>query len=99
MKLRRFSWDLPMTILEAADRRYLDRETEHEIAVKQVHLRGRSRRLMIAYDRRANVVEIVTIHPIKSGTGKVKSERRKMGETWLKGCRKHSMIVRVIVST
>jgi hypothetical protein len=55
-----------MTILEAADRRYLDRETEHEIAVKQVHLRGRSRRLMIAYDRRANVVEIVTIHPIKS---------------------------------
>ncbi len=64
LELRRFPTDLPRKIFEDADRRYRNGETGHIIAVKQVRLRGRTRRLMIAYDKTQHVIEIVTIHPI-----------------------------------
>lgn len=80
LELRRFPADLPRKIFEDVDRRYLDKETGHEIAVKQVLLRGKWRRVMIAYDRNGHVAEIVTIHPISN-----EQERSKMKEgRWMR---------------
>jgi hypothetical protein len=57
LELRKFGTDLPRKIFENADQRYLDGETGHIIAVKQVRLRGRTRRMMIAYDETERLVE------------------------------------------
>ncbi len=78
LELRRFSPELPRKIFEAADRRYLDEETGHIVAVKQVRLRGRAQLLMIAYDRTQHGIEIVTIHPIS----KQQEKSRTKGGRW-----------------
>jgi hypothetical protein len=79
LELRRFPADLPRKIFEDADRRYRNGVTGHVIAVKQVRLRGRTRRLMIAYDE-THVIEIVTIHPISE-----EQERSRVkGRRWIR---------------
>lgn len=64
LELRGFPTELPREIFENAERRYSNGATGHRIAVKQIRLRGGTRRLMIAYDETDHGVEIVTIHPI-----------------------------------
>lgn len=64
LEIRRIPEDYPRIIYEDPDDRYYDIEEERLISIKQLHYNGRIRPMMIAYEEKGDVAEIVTIHPI-----------------------------------
>lgn len=67
LRIRRIPWKLPERIYREAEERFHDSVTGHEIAVKRLVYGRRLREVMVAYDRRAGIVELVTIHPLRPG--------------------------------
>lgn len=66
MKLRGIPHELPKKIYLEARERYSDEATGHGIAVMVCKLHGKSREMAVSYDENNKIVELVTIHPIKS---------------------------------
>ncbi len=79
LRMRKIPYKLPLTIHRFAEERYFDTATMHHIAIKHVRY-GKQRTLfMIAYDKKKETVEIVTIHPISEAQIKARVE----GKRWI----------------
>ncbi len=66
MKLRGIPHELPKKVYLEAKERYSDVATGHGIAVMVCKLHGKSREMAVSYDEKNKIVELVTIHPIRS---------------------------------
>lgn len=66
LKIRKISQDLPKYILKYADEHYYDNLSRHLIAVHQVEFKGKIREMMVSYDVKKDVIELITIHPLKT---------------------------------
>ncbi len=64
LETRDIPYDLPRRIFEQAREHYYDSLTKHYIAIHRVEFQGKLREMALTYDKRKNVVEIITIHPI-----------------------------------
>ena len=65
LKTRNIPYDLPRSVFEQAKEHYYDNLTKHYIAIDRVRFEGRIREMALTYDKRENVIEIITIHPIR----------------------------------
>ena len=65
LKTRNIPYDLPRKIFEQSEEHYYDNLTKHYIAIHQAKFEGKVREMALTYDKRENVVEIITLHPIK----------------------------------
>jgi hypothetical protein len=77
MVIRGIPERLPETVFREADNRFHDEITGHFIAIKEALYGGKRRLIMVAYDTKNDVVEIITVHPIGRGQveARVKSKR------------------------
>jgi len=66
MKLRRVPHDLPKRIYLNAKDRYWDLITLHYIAVMICDFNGKQKEMALSYDEKDKIVELITIHPIKT---------------------------------
>ncbi len=80
LRIRNLPHELPKTIYRLADQRYFDTSTMHNIAIKQVKYGKKNIFFMIAYDKKKDAVEIVTIHPINEEQIKARVESKR----WIK---------------
>ena len=80
LALRNIPKSLPHSIYDEAEERFIDLETGYIIAVKEVHIYGRNRDIMIAYQQEDDEIVILTIHPLKDNQ---KENRITIGR-WLK---------------
>ena len=79
LKARGISYDLPKNIFRLAVEHYYDSITEHYIAICQVEFEGKTREMALTYDKSDDVVELITIHPIRlyQKISRIKSGRWK----------------------
>lgn len=79
LRIRKIPHDLPYKIFRDAKEHYYDTQTNHYIAVCEVKFEGKIREMALSYDRHQNLVEIITVHPIKSYQkhGRISSGRWK----------------------
>lgn len=63
--LRKISSDIPREIFERAKEHYYDALTRHFVAVHAVEFKGRSREMALTYDKKGNLIEMITVHPLK----------------------------------
>jgi hypothetical protein len=80
LKLRNINHDLPKKIYVEAKDRYYDEETGHEIAVMEVDLYNKKREVMLAYSVESDAVNLLTVHPLKTG----QKENRIQAGRWRK---------------
>ena len=82
ISLRRFSKDLPLRVYKEAERRFYDERSGHFMALKKMFYAGRERFIIVVYDVRNGVVELITVHPISEEQIEhgVKSGRWKLVE-------------------
>ncbi len=66
MKLRKVPHDLPKQIYLNAKERYRDEITGHCIAVMISDVHGRHREMAVSYDEKDKIVELITVHPIRT---------------------------------
>lgn len=64
LNIRKIPYEYPKIIYSDADQRFFDVLEGKDIAVKKLKYTRRIRNMMIAFEKKGNVVEIVTIHPI-----------------------------------
>ncbi|MBW1698667.1 MAG: hypothetical protein JRK26_17925 [Deltaproteobacteria bacterium] len=67
LSLRNIEYDIPKKVFQNADERYFDNETGHLIAVSESELYGKTRELMVAYEKEDDTITLLTIHPLKRG--------------------------------
>ena len=65
LKLRKIDYDLPREVLLNARLHYFDTLTKHYIATYETEFKNKSRDLAVTYDKKGDLIEIITIHPIK----------------------------------
>jgi hypothetical protein len=82
ISLRNIPYHLPRRIFQEANARYYDSLTRHYVALGQVLFEGRHRDMVVVYDKKNNLIEIITVHPIKpyQKQGRVASGRWKKYE-------------------
>lgn len=82
LKARGISCDLPKNVFRLATEHYYDSLTEHYIAIRQVEFAGKTREMALTYDKSDDVIEVITIHPIKfyQKISRIKSGRWKKYE-------------------
>ncbi|MFQ5711883.1 MAG: hypothetical protein ACE5GD_08925 [Candidatus Geothermarchaeales archaeon] len=66
MVIRGVPEELPEMVFRGAERRFRDEATGHFVALKKTSYAGKRRLIMVVYDVKDGVVEIVTVHPISS---------------------------------
>jgi len=64
MVVRGIPKDLPQIVFHEAESRFHDEITGHHVALKEVSYAGKRRLIMVAYDIKDDIVEIITVHPI-----------------------------------
>ena len=64
-KIRGIPHDFPRRIFQHAKEHYYDNLTKHYIALHQIRFEGELREMALAYDQEKDLVEIITLHPIK----------------------------------
>jgi hypothetical protein len=79
LELRGFPYDLPKDICEGAEEYYYDTSTSNYVALKRLTYAGKRRTMAVTYSRHEDVVEIITIHPIKEG----QKEKRIRSGRWV----------------
>ncbi len=67
LKLRGFPHDLPKEIYERAEESYYDTSTSNYVALKRLNYAGKMRTMAVTYNKHEDMIEIITIHPIKEG--------------------------------
>ena len=65
LKVRNIPHDLPREIIQQAKEHYYDTTTKHFVAIQQVEFEGKNREMALTYDKKEDLVEIITTHPIK----------------------------------
>jgi hypothetical protein len=66
LKVRNIPSSLPKKILRQAKEHYYDRLTGHYVAVHKLEFNNKVREFALTYDKRENVVEMITVHPIRA---------------------------------
>lgn len=65
LKIRNIPYDLPLKVFKQAKEHYYDNLTRHYIAIHHVEFVGKLSEMALTYDKKENVIEMITIHPIK----------------------------------
>ena len=65
LKIRDIPHDLPRKIFQQAREHYYDNLTNHYIAVHKIEIGGKIREMALTYDKEKDLVELITVHPIK----------------------------------
>ena len=65
LKLRGIPSHLPKTIFKEAKEHYYDNLTRHYVAVHKLTFNNKLREIAVTYDKKEEVIEIITIHPLK----------------------------------
>ena len=66
LKIRKVPDDYPRKIYENPEQKYFDLIEGTNIAIKKLKYNKKLRNMMIVYEKKGNVIEIVTIHPRSS---------------------------------
>ncbi len=80
LQLRNIEYELPETIFNRSNERYLDEETGYLIATITIELYGKIREVMLAYIIEGDYAKLLTIHPLKEG----QKEKRVRSGRWRK---------------
>lgn len=64
LRLRDVPEQYPKLIFEKAEQRYYDTTEKTHIAIKRLDYNHKPRNMMVAYEMKADSIEIITIHPI-----------------------------------
>jgi hypothetical protein len=65
LKVRKIPASLPKKVLKDAKEHYYDNSTGHYVAVHKIEFNDKFREVAVTYDKKNNVIEIITIHPLK----------------------------------
>jgi hypothetical protein len=65
LKIRDIPSHLPEKIFKEAKEHYYDSLTKHYVAVHKLRFNNKLREIAITYDKKEEVIEIITIHPLK----------------------------------
>lgn len=65
IKLRNISEKLVKDIYLTSNEKYFDNVTKHQVAIKNIKYKEKTRDMVICYDEFDDRVEIITIHPLK----------------------------------
>ena len=57
---------MPKKLLKDAKEHYYDRLTGHYVAVHKLEFNNKTREFALTYDRKGDVIEVITVHPIKA---------------------------------
>lgn len=77
LKVRNIPSQLPKKIFKEAKEHYYDSLTQHYVAVHKLRFINKPREVAVTYDKKGEVMEIITIHPLKvyQKTARVNSGR------------------------
>ena len=64
LKIRKFSEEYPRKIFDSPERKFFDIAEKTKIAIKKLYYNNKVRDLMIVYEEKDDLIEIITIHPI-----------------------------------
>jgi hypothetical protein len=65
LKVRNIPSHLPKKIFKEAREHYWDSLTHHYVAVHKLRFINKPREVAVTYDKKGEVIEIITIHPLK----------------------------------
>ena len=65
LKVRGIPSHLPKKIFKEAKEHYYDSSTRHYVAVHKLRFNNKLREVAVTYDKKGEVIEIITIHPLK----------------------------------
>ena len=65
LKMRDIPSSLPKKIFKESKEHYYDCLTAHYVAVHKLRFKNKFREFALTYDKKENVIEIITVHPIK----------------------------------
>lgn len=65
LELRKIPEDYPRIIYQTPEQKYYDVTEKYYIAIKKLRYNKKMRSMMIAYEPKGQVIEIITIHPIE----------------------------------
>ena len=65
VKIRDIPSNLPKIIYKESKETYLDTETSYHIATKKVMYKNKKRDMIVVFEELADVMRIITIHPLK----------------------------------
>lgn len=65
VKQRKISLRLARKIYDNASARFFDKLRNHHILIAKMSVRGKSRKLMLTYDKTNDRIEFITVHIIK----------------------------------
>lgn len=80
LKVRNIPNEYPKLIYKNPEQKYYDVVERKFIAIKKLKYNNKTRDMMIAYEEKNEVIEIVTIHPITEE----KIINRTINERWIK---------------
>jgi hypothetical protein len=66
LKVRNIPHAFPKKIFEEAKEHYYDNVTGHYIAIHKLEFSKRVREFALTYDRKKDIIELVTVHPLKT---------------------------------
>jgi len=66
LKVRGIPSHLPKKIFKEAKEHYYDSLTQHYVAVHKLKFINKLREVAVTYDKKEKVIEIITIHPLKT---------------------------------
>ena len=78
LELREIPYEMPKIIFNNPDEKYFDVKTKSYVAIKEVKFSGKIRSMMIVYEEKRGIVDIITIHPLK----KAQKENRIKTRRW-----------------
>ena len=64
LKLRKIPNDFPQKIFQEPEQQFYDTIEDTFIAIKKLYYNGKPRNMMIAYEKKKIIIQIITIHPI-----------------------------------
>ena len=64
LKIRNIPENYPKEIYQKPEQKFFDNVEKTFIAIKKLHYNKKLRNMMIAYEEKEDLVEIITIHPI-----------------------------------
>ena len=80
LKVRNIPEDYPKQIFQKPEQNFFDNSEKTSIAVKKLHYNKKLRNMMIAYEEKDDLIDIITIHPITDE----KIIKRVMSGRWTK---------------
>ena len=66
LKVRNIPSYLPKRIFKEAKEHYYDTLTQHYVAVHNFKFHNKMREFALTYDKKEEMIEIITVHPLKS---------------------------------